>query len=152
MTEGVHQGVWVRRSRTFVAANGTANTKPQVLRPPSRRQMMFSEKPPSCPSLIIYGFPLTKQLPLRTKTFRQNRFPRDHNYSLFIIHYSLFTIHLFNHVHSHIRSQNLRHGYAAVGVLIVFKNCSNGSADRNARAVEGVNKLCLVLCTVLVAD
>ena len=46
---------------------------------------------------------------------------------------------LYN-VRSHIRSEGFGDSYRAVGILVVFQNCSGGSAYCNARTVEGMNE------------
>ena len=59
---------------------------------------------------------------------------------------------LFDYVSAHILLKHLGNVNSAVVTLIILHYRRNGSANRNARAVKGVNKLSLVLNILFKAD
>ena len=88
------QGGRVRRSRTFAAACGSGKNKTPkgFCLPPSRLWKKLTRRQPNFPALIICKLPSASKPPLREGAFLWYRVnPRP---QLFIIHYSLFIIHL----------------------------------------------------------
>ena len=59
---------------------------------------------------------------------------------------------LFYHVAAHILAEGFGYGNGTILVLIVFEDGGNGTADGYARAVKGMNKLCVILGGLLKAD
>ena len=72
---------------------------------------------------------------------------------MFLTHIFIFKLLGLNHFKTaHIRTQNFGNGYRAVRVLIIFHYCGGCSSYCHARAVEGMNKLSLILGGIFILD